>query len=510
MDSHIIPACLESLFTSNLPPLDSEAAHLRHLLAAAAAGLNQVDSRIGALHEELAQLLTQRDDLVASMERYQAVLSPVRRIPPEVLCQILEWIPPSFQLVQYQDVQRPPWQIAHICRSWRETAIACPSLWTCLDIVHMDSSFFPTSDILEAQLARTASAPLRIDFELSSQSLGAASAWDSLLPLSHRWKSLHIQCSNPEAVANLLDRLQAAKGHLPLLEKVDFVMEEASASVDHDCDFLSTALRLREVHLTSSTFDEYSPVLAIPWAQLTSYRGVMPPARQLDNLRDCPNLIDCAIGYDEDPADQALATTVVLPLVRRLHVEHVGILAHMTAQSLQTLLIPSAASHAHILVTFLQRSSCQLNTLVITKCFDLDGIIAVLTNCTTLEHLILQIQSVGSVDIDGLVSLLSALSVSIASTNTNICPNLASIALGFIHQAESPVWGEALLRMLESRSQPQQRLRSACFFTAAFGQGKAFPTELKDRIQGLENRDQLDIQYLDEAEGVKFMAGLRP
>ncbi|KAJ7622223.1 hypothetical protein FB45DRAFT_927280 [Roridomyces roridus] len=503
MDSHIVPACLESLFTSNLPPVDSEAAHLRHLLAAAATGLNQVDSRIGALHEELARLLMQRDDLVARMEQYKAVLSPVRRIPPEVLCEILEWLPPGFQRVDYYQVAQPPWRLAHICSLWRETAIGCPSLWTGLGIIHADDYFFPTTAMLEAQLDRTASAPLHIDFELSSQSLGAASAWDSLLPLSHRWKSLRIRCVEPDAAMELLDNLQAAKDRVTLLEKVDFFINEANASVDHSCDCFSTAPRLRELHLTNSTFTQYSPAFAAPWAQITSYRGVFPPARQLDILRACLGIVDCTVGYDEESTDPPLAANVTLPLVRRLHVEHVSILANITSPALHTLLIPSAASHTQLLVTFLQRSSCRLNTLVITKCDDANDVVPVLASCPGLEQFVL---SSYTFNLGGMSALLDSLCLPATPPYLTICPNLASFALGWKIKGE-PVWCDVLLRMLQSRLvQIPQRLRSVCLFTTDFNT----VLEKVEGIRRLENEQGLDFKYLTLQQGKQFMAELRP
>jgi hypothetical protein len=157
---------LSHLLTSNEVPLDAEAASISQLVTD---GQNRVDSltaSIDILQSMLAPLLSQRDELVESVRRHKAVLSPVRRMPPELICAICEMAPPHKRYIDGDVVDQPPWRLGQICRAWRGSALSYPSLWTSIHIlVPPLTAQLPDISMIETILARSANRPLNVRFD---------------------------------------------------------------------------------------------------------------------------------------------------------------------------------------------------------------------------------------------------------------------------------------------------------------------------------------------------------
>ncbi|KDQ51403.1 hypothetical protein JAAARDRAFT_140488, partial [Jaapia argillacea MUCL 33604] len=107
--------------------------------------LANIDSEIAAHLESIRQLCTKRNSLV-----------PISRLPPEVLASIF------VQHVAQNDLRSPllssgcsaDWWIAvtHVCKHWREVALATPMLWCSLP--------FQRSDLVPEMIVRSRMAPL--------------------------------------------------------------------------------------------------------------------------------------------------------------------------------------------------------------------------------------------------------------------------------------------------------------------------------------------------------------
>ncbi|KAJ7113985.1 hypothetical protein C8R44DRAFT_560379, partial [Mycena epipterygia] len=73
-------------------------------------------------HASLASYYTQN----------KGILSPLRRMPPEVLAEIFSWTLPWVHDAMGRwrfDAKSCPWVLTHICGRWRQVAISTPSLW---------------------------------------------------------------------------------------------------------------------------------------------------------------------------------------------------------------------------------------------------------------------------------------------------------------------------------------------------------------------------------------------
>jgi hypothetical protein len=95
--------------------------------------LNTIRERIFQAESQLAQIVAesrcnidcmaeQEREIAEEAKRYQAYLSPIRRLPEELLREVFNW---SF--VAYPCCA---WVFASVCKSWRRLALATPKIWS--------------------------------------------------------------------------------------------------------------------------------------------------------------------------------------------------------------------------------------------------------------------------------------------------------------------------------------------------------------------------------------------
>ncbi|KAJ7112101.1 hypothetical protein C8R44DRAFT_558189, partial [Mycena epipterygia] len=107
-----------------------------HVISDSKGRLDLLGAQIQSVQITLAQLMEQRDEMEDCLRQQRAIISPVRRVPAEVICEIFFLTLPWTRCIQGRSVNQPPWCLGHVCRSWRNTAIAYPALWRFLDIHH--------------------------------------------------------------------------------------------------------------------------------------------------------------------------------------------------------------------------------------------------------------------------------------------------------------------------------------------------------------------------------------
>ncbi|KAJ6462216.1 hypothetical protein C8R45DRAFT_794939, partial [Mycena sanguinolenta] len=108
---------------TNDVPQDADIPLIQHTISAGEDGLRALDAQILPLQKLLAQLVQQRAGIAEYLREHYAILSPVRRVPPELVCEISD-----FWTVQSR-AKILLWEIGWICRPWRRYALAYPPLW---------------------------------------------------------------------------------------------------------------------------------------------------------------------------------------------------------------------------------------------------------------------------------------------------------------------------------------------------------------------------------------------
>ncbi|KAF7372538.1 F-box domain-containing protein [Mycena venus] len=289
-----LPPNLIHLLQSNDPPQESQIPLIRDIISDDQNRIILMDAEIFALETQihnlnanLAQSLQKRNDAAVHAHQHRSILSPIRRVPPELICEIFEILHDG------KAGTRPPWSFGHICRSWRHIALSFEQLWSFIVVRSPPSAKWDALVAsIEVQLQRSAHVPLDIYFpdvrsEMDSRVLGL------VLSRCNRWRSLCLDRGTRLPDCNVvLDWLRPVEGHLDQLVKL-----EARHYWIAIPDIFSTAPRLREVVLTNNRLDESSSSIVIPWQQITHYRGTFSSECQLQTPTVAPRLVECTLGF---------------------------------------------------------------------------------------------------------------------------------------------------------------------------------------------------------------------
>ncbi|KAJ6559988.1 hypothetical protein B0H19DRAFT_890834, partial [Mycena capillaripes] len=123
MDSPFI-----DILHTNALPSDSECQRIRHFLADSEKELDHLTEELERLDALRKEILQKRRHLQEFIDAHRALLSPVRRLPEDIVRAIFMASLPSTRNPAISG-QETPLLLCQICRSWRNTALATPRLW---------------------------------------------------------------------------------------------------------------------------------------------------------------------------------------------------------------------------------------------------------------------------------------------------------------------------------------------------------------------------------------------
>ncbi|KAK0239825.1 hypothetical protein EDD85DRAFT_935202 [Armillaria nabsnona] len=180
----------DNLLHSNDSPSSSEECQLRDSISAGEARIVAIDDHVAAL-KKLQQALSnqlaligavmegldgERGKVVARIAEHKRLLSPVRRLPPEILYNIflgtIIFPMPRTQSQRdrywwnFHPGKSSLWTIELVCKTWRWAVLDFPELWSSINISLSDDNFssfnFRYVRQLARQVARTRCHPLSI------------------------------------------------------------------------------------------------------------------------------------------------------------------------------------------------------------------------------------------------------------------------------------------------------------------------------------------------------------
>ncbi|KAJ7059652.1 hypothetical protein C8F01DRAFT_947748, partial [Mycena amicta] len=125
---------LDSALTTNEPPNDSDIPYICQLLQGEVAELARLNREILAVMAQLEGLTKRQETLLKSTSSYKTILSPIRRVPPEILCAIFRLVATEGSSLEEGLRIETPWMLGHICRSWRNTALNYAVLWDTISL----------------------------------------------------------------------------------------------------------------------------------------------------------------------------------------------------------------------------------------------------------------------------------------------------------------------------------------------------------------------------------------
>ncbi|KAJ6462158.1 hypothetical protein C8R45DRAFT_1080719 [Mycena sanguinolenta] len=475
------------LLNNNEPPLEADVPVVRHIISDAEERLHALDARILPLQTALAQLVKRRTEVAEHIREHRAIVSPVRRIPPELICEI-------FDLATAESRSgpraKPPWRLGRICRPWRQSALAHPSLWNYIVVpaYAMDArELHPKVSELENQLLRCGTISLDIHWSSVHTAGPNSGILDLILPRSNSWRTVSFDIDREYSD---LDWLEPIRGKLDSLEKLEVLHELCTFP-----DVFTAAPNLYQLVLPPiGAYGDDSPTIyqrsfPLPWEQITHYRAKCHFAQQLDILRVATSVSHCALEVQQVQDFVPPATPVViLPQLRRLCLDQVGLLLPIVAPNLEELSAVYSAELIPRILPFVRHASCTLQRLILWVCTLDSELITTLRSLPSLTHLLVQD---GDYDQPHNVVFFTALTIS--GTDADICPNLTSMVYAYVRW-DSSASQDSFFRMAESRLRPNPNrpsttvLSSLRVLSVEPNSGPFTPSEaeIRARVRSLE------------------------
>lgn len=189
-----------------------------------------------------------------------------------------------------------PWNLAHVCLSWRRAALATPNFWNDVSIVltsNQEAEWALAREFVDSCLARTGRSLISLEilikpFYKKSMDPISQPILDFILPYTNRLKHIYLQ---PAAVAKLFAKL--SPGRVQSLESVKLSLPSIDLSLARSTPASMTvfhgASSLRKVKFTTQD-SFYSCKFDFPWAQLTELEFEHSSYQCHAMLRQCTNL----------------------------------------------------------------------------------------------------------------------------------------------------------------------------------------------------------------------------
>ena len=290
-----LPSPVPHLLSSNSPPSVSEAELIRQAIADAELVANGLPSSSDSKDDTLASEQSNSEALQARafIAAHQAILSPLRSLPAELLEVIFTY---TRNPEKPRHVPRMP-VVSQVCRKWRDVAESTPAIWSdiTLDLRQVRANarrreHHESFDVFGLMLDRSRQHPLRVHIS-ASEAIPARTrqlpfrintpdpqvdqtAHPQLLKLfatSDRWTVATIAISQCMPRADIESMLHRLHGQVPSLVSLEVTTDSLSPSALDEllCAAFADAPSLREVSLCGP----WGPTRFIfPWAQLTLYK----------------------------------------------------------------------------------------------------------------------------------------------------------------------------------------------------------------------------------------------
>ncbi|KAF7353573.1 F-box domain-containing protein [Mycena sanguinolenta] len=440
-------ARIADLSSTNEPPLVAELSAIHSILEQTSAGLANLDAEISRLKDHLRDLEEKRTALSRFHSQNTQILSPLRRMPPEILGEIFSWTVPAIRGVF--NTEDCPWVLTHVCSTWRAVALYQPSLWSLIVIDFSIEERYPLK-LISTQIERARSLKIRFFGHENYDSHPQIALFSLLAEHSSRWEEFDVQLTS-DLVPHVrtLDftplrrawvQWDTAQSQTPDYDTVDFFQTSTSLiDVGVYCEhrFLPTRLPVLH-HLTRYDFDA-------PWETHSQL------------LKSFPNLQEARIqrDFDENEDWPKSGEPIDLLHLRWLFVNDATALNYLRAPSLQEIAIHSSDTEdakeiCHSLERFLKRSSCLPYGLRIEGLLVDASIAAILEKCPSFTEIAL-ISDDGEDEEDEHTKreILSLFTVSESSPTNTVFPHITEIGYAFRQNPDALL--STFLTMLESR-----------------------------------------------------------
>ena len=315
-----ITALDASILSTDFAPCGQQAVIIRAQIASQQSQFNALSSELDILLHHAQELREQIGRIEGTLRINEGLLSPSRRVAPEILGQIFLYCLPTGDIVT-TNPGCAPLLVFHVCRRWRRIAGQTPRLWERLHLGR-DFSHEPRT-LVPLWLKNSGTLPLDIRFSIQEWTTGTdprlleQDLIRLLAPNIHRCRSLAGSAS-----IFALEQLFGRDMLLPCLENLDLWLPPWSVGVMPDLGILQTpclqTISLHDVGFVTNALPNTLPL--VRRLQLTGQEsfGLLSHSSSLNFIALCPSLQSCTLTLSKDPGGP-LRPPVVLESLRCLH-----------------------------------------------------------------------------------------------------------------------------------------------------------------------------------------------
>ncbi|KAJ7623724.1 hypothetical protein FB45DRAFT_1061602 [Roridomyces roridus] len=453
-----------------------------------------MDTQISNLRAQLIQLEDERSVLAESHQQHKAIMSPLRRMPPEILANIFLYTLPSSSEIAHSSESKTtqsPWILGQICSRWREIALSASSLWS---IIHVSTKPNPLA-MIQTQIDRARMLKIHYyspkDGDSSPEIL---KFFEFLSEHSARWEELNIHLTN-----SLAPHMVALKGRLPSLRRLWVRWNAASADAAiESLKCFETCPSLKEIALARKDNVPQPLSVLFPATQLTTYRVRCPWKTHRDILRRASNIVEAKISVPSSDEPWSVPEVIDMTLLQRLYVSPSNVLEYLRAPALTGIVCVESQENSiwRDLDSFCIRSSCTLKQLCIEGLPDANITAEILEKYPSIKNLALMFAFGGE---DELTNALDTHLNLFTQRDVPVFPHLEEICFG-ARRAKFPINYSLVLKMLQSRRNLCRTLNSATFVV------KSGPSPDAITLSGLNAlaEDGLNLRLFNGSSGMEM------
>jgi hypothetical protein len=406
-----------TILKTNEPPVDVQLPSLRANQLEAIAELEKVDQKIESIRSTLSDAITHRAGLQKVVNNFHLALSPIRRLPSEIVHKILENIDtedsasmrrkPDLNVTLYNG----PWRFSAVCQLWRAVVIKSPEFWCDIHIyfrcnTRREYRSSGLCALLDEGIHRSASRELRVSLDQDHLSEDNDSDQEqnededsgrekkdvigALFARSSQIRTLEIKM---QEAFELDDILSSSSYSFTSLQCLSIELEVCEPYEGPDIvEAFNESPFLVEVKLNWLPMGKPFRYLNFPWNQLQIFEHApaFSPGDVLDIMHLCPHLqkyttSDTQSTFMDNPT--AIHHTALTHL--DLSMVSLSFLQHTTMPSL-TILRISVVDNTELtyLIQFISRSQCSIQeldfSLTCTSALKYDAFLELLPSLTTL------------------------------------------------------------------------------------------------------------------------------
>ncbi|KAF8806014.1 hypothetical protein BYT27DRAFT_7141519 [Phlegmacium glaucopus] len=278
---------LLSLLRSGHVPEANEKASILTSIEECAGQIDSMNTQLSRLKSIMNKLKRRRSELDLQMTHQSGLLSPIRRLPNELLSEILLYS--SGGRVDVCSPRSDIWKFEKVCKRWREVSLSS-EVWSSIDVpLESMTPWKPgtpmamVTHLVDLCLRRSRDRSLSVKFMEIGSPDTFKDIFDILSRYSHRWEELFVSLSMLRAESPILDHG---------LTRLSFLRLTGAYKGPTPLDTFKHAQQLRRLQIVS--VDKPLRSLLLPWAQITDFKAFLcqfRPGEFMEMLQAMPNVV---------------------------------------------------------------------------------------------------------------------------------------------------------------------------------------------------------------------------